>query len=230
MKKLVVLTGAGISAESGLKTFRDSGGLWEGFSIEEVATIDAWYANPERVNEFYNFRRAEAANSRPNAGHLALKELESFFNVIIITQNVDDLHEKAGSSNVIHLHGMLRQARSESDPDLITDIGDAPILTGDKAADGSRLRPNIVWFGEAVPMMETAAKIVSEADLFIVTGTSLAVYPAAGLIHFAKEGIPKYIVDPKKPEIYLDDEWDHIIDTAASGLPELAGKLLNNHS
>ncbi|TVQ68011.1 MAG: NAD-dependent deacylase [Balneolaceae bacterium] len=230
MKKLVVLTGAGISAESGLKTFRDSGGLWEGFSIEEVATIDAWYANPERVNEFYNFRRAEAANSIPNAGHLALKELESFFNVIIITQNVDDLHEKAGSSNVIHLHGMLRQARSESDPDLITDIGDAPILTGDKAADGSRLRPNIVWFGEAVPMMETAAKIVSEADLFIVTGTSLAVYPAAGLIHFAKEGIPKYIVDPKKPEIYLDDEWDHIIDTAASGLPELAGKLLNNHS
>lgn len=225
MKKLVVLTGAGISAESGLKTFRDSGGLWEGFSIEEVATINAWYTNPERVLEFYNFRRAEAAKAEPNAGHKAIAKLEKWFDVTVITQNVDDLHERGGSQRVIHLHGMLRQARSEDDPLLITDIDDAPIKPGDKAADGSRLRPNIVWFGEAVPLMEQAAAIVSEADLFIVAGTSLSVYPAAGLIHFVKEGIPKYIVDPKRPETVLDESWLLIEEAAASGLPRLARDL-----
>lgn len=225
MKKLVVLTGAGISAESGLKTFRDSGGLWEGFSIEEVATIDAWYASPDRVLEFYNFRRAEAARAKPNAGHHALAKLESCFEVTIITQNVDDLHEKAGSANVIHLHGMLRQARSEQNPDLITDIGNAPIYPGDLASDGSRLRPNIVWFGEAVPMMDTASKLAREADLFIVCGTSLAVYPAAGLIHFTRKGIPKFIIDPKIPEVTLDSEWQHYLESAAEGLPKLATKL-----
>ena len=225
MKKLVVLTGAGISAESGLKTFRDSGGLWEGFSIEEVATIDAWYANPERVLEFYNYRRAEAAGAKPNAGHYALAKLESCFDVTIITQNVDDLHEKSGSATVIHLHGMLRQARSEDDPNLVMDIGDAPIHLGDLAPDGSRLRPNIVWFGEVVPMMATAAKLAGEADLFIVCGTSLAVYPAAGLIHYTRKDIPKFIIDPNIPDVSLDSEWQHYFETAAKGLPKLASSL-----
>jgi len=227
-KQLVVLSGAGVSADSGLATFRDSGGLWEGYNIEEVAAIDGWLRDKEKVLDFYNKRREQAGNAEPNAAHKSIAELEKGFDVVVITQNVDDLHEKAGSKNVIHLHGMLRQARSDKNPDLVIDIGIKPIKIGDKAPDGSQLRPNVVWFGEPVPMIEKAAEIVNRADLFIVVGTSLAVYPAAGLINYVESGVPKYIVDPSEPDLYLDDQWTHIQENAATGVPKLSKKLLNN--
>jgi len=227
-KQLVVLSGAGVSADSGLATFRDSGGLWEGYNIEEVAAIDGWLRDKEKVLDFYNKRREQAGNAEPNAAHTSIAELEKGFDVVVITQNVDDLHEKAGSKNVIHLHGMLRQARSDKNPDLVIDIGIKPIKIGDKAPDGSQLRPNVVWFGEPVPMIEKAAEIVNRADLFIVVGTSLAVYPAAGLINYVESGVPKYIVDPSEPDLYLDDQWTHIQENAATGVPKLSKKLLNN--
>lgn len=227
-KQLVVLSGAGVSADSGLATFRDSGGLWEGYNIEEVAAIDGWLRDKEKVLDFYNKRREQAGNAEPNAAHKSIAELEKGFDVAVITQNVDDLHEKAGSKNVIHLHGMLRQARSDKNPDLVIDIGIKPIKIGDKAPDGSQLRPNVVWFGEPVPMIEKAAEIVNRADLFIVVGTSLAVYPAAGLINYVESGVPKYIVDPSEPDLYLDDQWTHIQENAATGVPKLSKKLLNN--
>ncbi len=227
-KQLVVLSGAGVSADSGLATFRDSGGLWEGYNIEEVAAIDGWLRDKEKVLDFYNKRREQAGNAEPNAAHKSIAELEKGFDVAVITQNVDDLHEKAGSKNVIHLHGMLRQARSDKNPDLVIDIGIKPIKIGDKAPDGSQLRPNVVWFGEPVPMIEKAAEIVNRADLFIVVGTSLAVYPAAGLINYVESGVPKYIVDPSEPDLYLDDQWTHIQENAATGLPKLSKKLLTN--
>jgi len=226
LKHVVVLSGAGISAESGLATFRDSGGLWEGYDINEVASIDGWYADKKKVLEFYNLRRKQAADAKPNAAHLALKELESKYNVSVITQNVDDLHEKAGSSNVFHLHGMLRQARSETDPDLITDIADKPIEIGDLADDGTQLRPNVVWFGEAVPMIEKASVLSEQADIFIVVGTSLAVYPAASLVHYVSGNAEKYIIDPSTTDLYLPDAWKHIKETAALGLPKLVKNLL----
>ena len=227
-KQLVVLSGAGVSADSGLATFRDSGGLWEGYNIEEVAAIDGWLRDKEKVLDFYNKRREQAGNAEPNAAHKSIAELEKGFDVAVITQNVDDLHEKAGSKNVIHLHGMLRQARSDKNPDLVIDIGIKPIKIGDKAPDGSQLRPNVVWFGEPVPMIEKAAEIVNRADLFIVVGTSLAVYPAAGLINYVESGVPKYIVDPSEPDLYLDDQWTHIQENAATGVPKLSKKLLTN--
>lgn len=227
MQHIVLLTGAGISADSGLKTFRDAGGLWEGYSIEEVATIDGWYRDKQKVLEFYNKRRAQASQSKPNPAHFAITELEKRYKVTVITQNVDDLHERAGNGCVIHLHGMLRQARSEYDPHLIIDIDSDPIELGDLAADGSQLRPNVVWFGEAVPNIEIASHYVSESDILIVVGTSLAVYPAAGLIHFAKNRIPKYIVDPNIPEMRMTDEWVHIKKRAGVGMPELTNQLLN---
>lgn len=223
--KLVVLTGAGISAESGLATFRDSGGLWEGFDVHEVASIDGWYANPNKVLDFYNLRRKQVAEASPNNAHLGLKKLEEFYEVTIITQNVDDLHEKAGSSKVIHLHGELTKARSENNPDEVIDIGYEEIKLGDKSADGSQLRPAIVWFGEMVPMIEKAAIKVMEADILLVIGTSLAVYPAAGLINYAKDGIPKYIIDPSIPELYSYYGWTHIKKTASEGVSELVRKL-----
>lgn len=226
--KLTVLTGAGISAESGLATFRDSGGLWENFNIEDVASIEGWYRDKEKVLKFYNQRRIQAANAKPNPAHRNLAELEEHFDVTIITQNVDDLHERAGSSNVIHLHGMLRQARSEKDPGLVIDIGDKAIEIGDKAPDGSQLRPNVVWFGEAVPAMETAFTHVEEADIFLVVGTSLAVYPAANLIYYTKDDIPKYLVDPSPPETGLPSEWKHIKEVASAGLKKLEKKLINS--
>lgn len=226
MQQIVVLTGAGISAESGLKTFRDSGGLWEGHSIDEVASIDGWYRNREKVLDFYNKRRAQAFSAEPNGAHRAIKNLEKNFNVTVITQNVDDLHEKAGSKEVIHLHGLLKEARSESDPNLIIDIGGDPIHLGDLASDGSQLRPNIVWFGEPVTMIEQAAGIVMKADLFIVIGTSLAVYPAAGLIHYTKKAIPKYVIDPQTPELTIGDEWTHIKEGAVKGMTKLSKELL----
>lgn len=227
MEHIVLLTGAGISAESGLKTFRDADGLWEGHSINEVASIDGWFQDKQKVLHFYNIRRAQAAEAEPNEAHLSITELEKKYRVTVITQNVDDLHERAGNSTVIHLHGLLREARSETDEDLITDIGAKPILLGDLAADGSQLRPNIIWFGEAVPKIEIAAKTVAEADIFIVVGTSLAVYPAAGLIHYTKQSIPKYIVDPKVPEIVLSNEWTHIQTKAKEGMPQLVNRLIN---
>lgn len=224
---IVVLTGAGISADSGLSTFRDAGGLWEGYDINEVASVDGWYRDREKVLEFYNVRRKQAARVEPNPAHFSLAELEEKYVVTVITQNVDDLHERAGSSNVIHLHGMLRQGRSEEDPELIVDIGDKPIKLGDTAPDGTQLRPNVVWFGEPVPMISEAASVVSEADLFIVVGTSLAVYPAAGLIDYTQIGIDKYLVDPGTPELLSFEGWKHIKESAASGLPKLTEKLLN---
>lgn len=226
MKHIVLLTGAGISADSGLKTFRDADGLWEGHSIDEVASIEGWIQNKQKVLNFYNVRREQAANAEPNDAHLSITELEKKYHVTVITQNVDDLHERAGNSNVIHLHGILRQARSETNEELITDIGAKPIKFGDLAEDGSQLRPNIVWFGEAVPIIEIAAQKVAEADIFIVVGTSLAVYPAAGLIHYTKNTIPKYIVDPKIPEIGLSNEWTHIQKKANEGMPQLVNRLI----
>lgn len=200
-KKLVVLTGAGISAESGLKTFRDSeDGLWNGYDIEDVATPNAWRKNPQLVLDFYNYRRAEVVKAQPNAAHLGLVALEECFDVTIITQNIDDLHERAGSSNVLHLHGEILKMRSEHDSDLMYPIvGD--IQLGDRAEDGAQLRPHIVWFGEAVPMIELAADITSMADVFVVMGTSLQVYPAAGLLHYTQADIPTFVVDKKLPPV-----------------------------
>ncbi len=197
-KKLVVLTGAGISAESGLKTFRDSDGLWNGYDIEEVATPRAWKKNPSLVLDFYNMRRKDVAAAKPNAAHISLAKLEKEFDVHIITQNIDDLHERAGSSKVLHLHGEIFKMRSEKDALLVYDIR-KDIMMGDKAPDGHQLRPHIVWFEEPVPLIETAAGITSTADIFVVIGTSLAVYPAAGLVNYAPYGIPKFVVDKSIP-------------------------------
>jgi len=230
MIKVVVLTGAGISAESGLSTFRDSGGLWEGYNIEDVASIDAWYRNREVVLDFYNKRREQALKAKPNEAHYSIAKLEEKFDVTVITQNVDDLHERSGSTEVMHLHGILRQARSEKDESLIIDIGGEPIKLGDKAPDGAQLRPNIVWFGEPVPMIEAAAQKVAEAEIFIVVGTSLVVYPAAGLVDFTKPEISKYIVDPSTPELYSFNNWIHIKEKAVKGVPSLTKKILENQN
>jgi len=225
MKKLVILTGAGMSAESGIKTFRDSGGLWEQYRVEDVASIEAWYRNPELVQRFYNERRRQLEKAGPNAGHTGLVELENMFEVHIITQNVDDLHERAGSRRILHLHGSLTQARSSKNPDQIIDIGYRDILSGEKAPDGSPLRPNIVWFGEAVPAMEAAADIASQADLFAVIGTSLNVYPAAGLIHYVPAGIPVFLIDPKPVTVSTNHKVDYIAEGAGKGVAILTEKL-----
>ena len=197
-KRLVVLTGAGISAESGLKTFRDSDGLWEGYDINEVATATAWRRNPALVLEFYNMRRQSVREAQPNAAHMALAELENDFDVRIITQNIDDLHERGGSSHVLHLHGEIFKMRSEANEDLVYPIYET-ISMGEKAEDGAQLRPHIVWFEEAVPMMEEAVRLTRQADIFLIVGTSLVVYPAAGLVNYAPWEIPKFIVDKKIP-------------------------------
>jgi NAD-dependent deacetylase len=197
-KKLVVLTGAGISAESGLKTFRDSDGLWEGYDINEVATATAWRRNPALVLEFYNMRRNGVREALPNGAHMALAELENDFDVIVITQNIDDLHERGGSTKVVHLHGEILKMRSEKNAMLVYPILDA-IQLGDTAEDGGQLRPHIVWFEEPVPMIEEAIRITKTADLFLIVGTSLVVYPAAGLVDYAPWPIPKFIVDRKIP-------------------------------
>lgn len=226
MKKLIVLTGAGISAESGLATFRDSGGLWEGHQVEDVATPEAWRKNQELVLEFYNQRRKAALEAKPNRGHAILAELENYFDVTIITQNVDDLHERAGSTNVIHLHGSLFESRSTIDPTLIYKIDGWELKKGEKCEKGSQLRPNIVWFGEAVPMMEIAARIASSADIFLVVGTSMVVYPAASLIDYVPDRAKKYVVDPKKPEILHVSNLTFISDKASIGLAKLQSILL----
>ncbi len=225
MKKLVILTGAGMSAESGIKTFRDSGGLWEQYRVEDVASIDAWHRNPDLVQKFYNERRRQLERAVPNLGHTGLVALEEIFDVHIITQNVDDLHEKAGSRNVLHLHGLLTQARSSKNPDEIIEIGCRDILPGEKSSDGSPLRPNIVWFGEAVPAMERAADIASRADLFAVIGTSLNVYPAAGLIHYVLAKTPVFLIDPKPVTVYTNHKVDYIAEGAGKGVAILSEKL-----
>jgi NAD-dependent deacetylase len=198
-KKLVVLSGAGISAESGISTFRDAEGLWEGHDVMEVASPDGWKNNQDLVLDFYNQRRRQLLSVTPNKGHQVLAALEQDFDVTIITQNVDHLHQQAGSSNVIHLHGELLKVRSTINESLIYDWT-KDLITGDKAEDGAQLRPHIVWFGEMVPMIEIAAKIAAKADIFLVVGTSMAVYPAAGLIDYVHPDVPKFLVDPKLPE------------------------------
>ena len=196
-KKVIVLTGAGISAESGISTFRDSDGLWEQYRVEDVATHEAYLRNPELVLNFYNERRRQLFQVKPNEGHRQLVRLEERYDVHIITQNIDNLHEQAGSTNVLYLHGELTKARSDRNDNLIIDIGDRDIHLGDKAPDGAQLRPHIVWFGEAVPNIEPAAELCEQADYFIVVGTSMNVYPAAGLIHYVPRSTPCYLVDPK---------------------------------
>ena len=223
-KKLVILTGAGISAESGLKTFRDSDGLWEGYNIEDVATPRAWRKDPQLVLDFYNFRRKNVLDATPNAAHYGLAELEKDFDVTIITQNIDDLHERAGSTNILHLHGEILKMRSERDPELIYPVtGD--IRLGDKAEDGSQLRPHIVWFEEPVPMMEPAVPIVNRADLFVVVGTSLVVYPAAGLVNYTRQGIPLFVLDKKLPYIPDNGFLTCIEKPATEGISLLRSKL-----
>lgn len=229
MKYIVVLTGAGMSAESGIATFRDSGGLWEQHRVEDVATPEGFRANPKLVLDFYNARRRAAFNAKPNAGHVGLAEMEREYKVSIITQNVDDLHERAGSSNVLHLHGELNKVRSTADPSLIYELtADNPdIHLGDKCEKGSQLRPHIVWFGEAVPMIERAVDEVQKADVLVVIGTSLNVYPAAGLINYARRGIPIYLIDPN--EVRTSQSGITFIQKGASeGVAELRELLRKN--
>ncbi|HOI26890.1 MAG TPA: NAD-dependent deacylase [Paludibacteraceae bacterium] len=198
MKKLIVLTGAGISAESGISTFRDSDGLWEHYRVEDVATVEGFERNPKLVLDFYNQRRRDTLACKPNYGHVGLVELEKYFEVDIITQNIDNLHERAGSTSVLHLHGELMKARSSKNEDLIVDLPeDKDIQLGDKAPDGSQLRPFIVWFGESVPNITQAISLVEDADVFLIVGTSLNVYPAASLVNYVRRGSPIYLIDPK---------------------------------
>lgn len=219
-KKLVVLTGAGISAESGLKTFRDSDGLWEGYNIEDVATPRAWRKDPQLVLDFYNFRRKNVLDAQPNAAHYGLAALQNNFDVTIITQNIDDLHERAGSTNILHLHGEILKMRSERNEYLIYDItGD--IKLGDKAEDGFQLRPHIVWFEEPVPKIEEAIPIVNAADIFVVVGTSLVVYPAAGLVNYTRAGVPIFMIDKKIPAISSVENLTSIEKPATEGIKEL---------
>jgi NAD-dependent deacetylase len=225
-KKIVVFTGAGISAESGLKTFRDSGGLWEEYKIEEVATPEAWEQDPKKVLTFYNLRLKQVMNAKPNPAHLAIVELEKKFDVQIITQNIDDLHERAGSSKVLHLHGEIIKSRSSIDPSLTYIIKDDEIRMGEKCPKGSQLRPSIVWFGEAVPLMDTACKLVAAAEIFIIVGTSLNVYPAASLVDFVPANTPKYLIDPFA---VTKDYIENIIiirQKAGIGVPEIVNNLL----
>ena len=227
MKRLVVLTGAGMSAESGIRTFRDSNGLWNNYRIEEVASPEAWEKHPEVVLEFYNQRRKQLFEVKPNAGHHALVRLEEKFDVQIITQNVDDLHERAGSSQVLHLHGELKKARSTIDPDLVYELDHWELKIGDTCEKGSQLRPHIVWFGEPVPLFDKAVQITKTADLFLVIGTSLVVYPAAGLIRYVEENVPKFYVDPLAFPVQGISKLEVIRQKAGEALPALAERLLS---
>lgn len=225
MKTLVVLTGAGISAESGLQTFRDADGLWEGYNVYDVATAEAWERDAPLVQEFYNMRRKAVLAAEPNAAHFNLSKLEKYFDVHIITQNIDNLHERAGSKNVMHLHGEITKARSSIDESLIYDIESWELKIGEKCALDSQLRPHIVWFGEAVPMIGSAAELVSKADIFVVIGTSLAVYPAAGLVNYAPVQSEKYLIDPKLNEVYGISNLNVIQEKATTGTDILLQKL-----
>lgn len=228
MKKVVVLSGAGISAESGIPTFRDAGGLWEGHRVEDVATPEAWVRNPALVLDFYNQRRRKAREVFPNRGHEILAELEEHFFVTIVTQNVDNLHERAGSSQVIHLHGSLFESRSSLDQRLVYPIMGAELNIGDTCERGSQLRPNIVWFGEAVPLMDHAVRLVSQADIFIVVGTSLQVYPAAGLIDYAPQQSLKIIIDPQAHALSLHSGVKLFSEKASTGMAKVKDYLLAN--
>jgi NAD-dependent deacetylase len=225
MKKLIILTGAGISAESGLKTFRDSDGLWEGYNVNEVATPGGWRRNPDLVLQFYNMRRRNVRDALPNLAHKELAGLEKYFDLQIITQNIDDLHERAGSTNVLHLHGEIFKMRSELDETIIYPIRD-DIQLGDKASDGGQLRPHIVWFEEPVPLIVEASQLTHQADIFVIIGTSLAVYPAAGLIDFAGSQIPKFIVDKNIPFTRGIQNLHSIQKPATEGMRELTEKLM----
>jgi len=226
MKNIVVLTGAGMSAESGIKTFRDAGGLWEGFEIEEVATPGAFEKNPKLVFDFYNQRRKQLFDVKPNKAHHYLKDLENYYNVTIITQNVDDLHERAKSSKIIHLHGELRKVRSTKDETFVLDW-ETDLHLGDVDTKGNQLRPHIVWFGEPVPMLDKAIKIVKEADILVIIGTSMKVYPAASLINFIKLETPIYFIDPK-PTISKNNykNLTLIKNGAVNGTKDLLKKLV----
>jgi NAD-dependent deacetylase len=226
MKKLVILTGAGMSSESGIKTFRDSGGLWEEYDVTEVATPMAWMKNRDLVLRFYNERRRQLASSKPNEGHFGLAKLEKYFDVHIITQNIDDLHERAGSTKIVHLHGELTKARSSMDASLIYDIGYKDIKPGDKCEKGSQLRPHIVWFGEEVPMMDAAVNLTGNADIFVVVGSSLNVYPAAGLISYAPTRASLWLIDPKEVAIPVNRKVEVIKEMASTGVGILTERLL----
>lgn len=225
-EKLVVLTGAGISAESGLKTFRDSDGLWEGYDINDVATPEAWSRNPALVQEFYNIRRKAVLEAKPNAAHLALVMLEEKYDVTIITQNIDDLHERAGSSGVLHLHGIITRSQSDINPLLTYPIEGWELRAGETCELGSQLRPHVVWFGEPVPMIEKAAAICSTADIFLLIGTSLAVYPAAGLLDFVPPDAEKIAVDPNLPPLKRHN-MRGFTEKAGTGVPRVAEYLLS---
>jgi NAD-dependent deacetylase len=224
-KNIVILTGAGMSAESGIKTFRDSDGLWENHRVQDVATYDAWKKNKQLVLDFYNQRRQQLLQCEPNDAHKLLVKLEEKYNVSIITQNIDDLHERAGSTNILHLHGELFKVRSTLDEHLIYEWK-KDLNVGDKCEKGAQLRPHIVWFGEAVPMIEVAAKITQTADIFIVIGTSMVVHPAAGLIHYLDSCIPKYVIDPNKPEMAKFKNIEFITEKASIGVKQLVDKLM----
>ena len=226
MKNLVVLTGAGISAESGISTFRDSGGLWEQYRIEDVATPEGWARDPKLVTDFYNQRRKQLLEVEPNYGHIALVELEKYFNVYVVTQNVDNLHERAGSKNIVHLHGELTKVRSERFDHLIYELTPDryEVKIGDKCEKGFQLRPHIVWFGEAVPMLEEAVRLAQKADIFVVVGTSLNVYPAASLVHYVQPEVPVYVVDPNSVAIN-DSRWHYIRLGALEGMKEFIKQI-----
>lgn len=223
MKNLVVLTGAGMSQESGIRTFRDSDGLWEEYNVADVATPEAWERDPVLVTKFYNERRKQLMESSPNEGHKGVAELENYFKVNVITQNIDDLHERAGSTNVLHLHGELKKVRSTVDPSLVYTIDHWEVKMGDLCEKGSQLRPHIVWFGEAVPAIEDAIPLVQKADIMVVIGTSLNVYPAAGLLGYAKNDIPIFLIDPKPVGVYRKVEV--ISEKASVGVKILKEKL-----
>ena len=233
-KKIVVLTGAGVSAESGVRTFRDSDGLWEEHRVEDVASIDGWYRDPALVLEFYNARRAQLAQVRPNAAHYSIAELEKDYNVTVVTQNVDNLHERAGSTRIIHLHGELTKVRPENccnemdgfSESTVFDIGSESITIGDLAPNGSQLRPHIVWFGEAVPKIESAIDAVEAADILLIVGTSLQVYPAAGLYAYAKAGTPIYIIDPNGVPV-RDGRITQIKEVATKGMQVFINDILD---
>ncbi|MBV6403339.1 MAG: NAD-dependent deacylase [Flavobacteriales bacterium] len=225
-ERIVVLTGAGVSAESGLRTFRDGDGLWEEHRVEDVATPQAWARDPALVLRFYDQRRAQVLAAAPNPAHRAIARLEQAHEVHVVTQNIDDLHERAGSSRVMHLHGEILLARSTADPRLVTPVNGPTLKLGDRCALGSQLRPHIVWFGEAVPLIEAAADLVARADRLVIVGTSLQVYPAAGLVHHLPQGRPMHLIDPSDVPLrapYLE----HIKQKASIGMPMLASRLLD---
>ena len=225
MKKLVVLTGAGMSAESGLRTFRDMNGLWEEYDVMEVASIEGWVKNKELILKFYNERRKQLKDAEPNAAHYGLVELEKDFEVSIITQNVDDLHERAGSRNILHLHGKLTEARSSVDETLIYEVGYKEVNLGDLCEKGSQLRPNIVWFGEMVPAIPNAAELSSNADIYVVIGSSLNVYPAAGLLNYVPKDVPVFILDPNPVDTHIGRDIIFIGEKAVNGISILKDKL-----